>query len=325
MLQQSRRNLILSAAGAATAFGLSRQMTFIDAALAQNAPGVGKGFKSFKVGGIDVTMLYDGKVDRPNVAGFVKNASIDDVKGALTASGLPTDNVPNLFTIPVARMGGRIVLFDAGTGGQVGPGTGEMAANMKAAGIDPSAVNVVLVSHFHPDHIFGLMDKDTNAPLYPNAQLVMPEVEYNWWTDAAVFNTLPAARHGLAKRIQAVFPNWKSTGRIRLVGDDVEVLPGVRSVFAPGHTPGHTAWHVSSANAQLMVLADTVVFDPVFLRHPDWHPSFDADGATAEKSRRKLIERVIAEKMMMTAYHFVFPSAGMLAKDGDGYAFSPVA
>jgi glyoxylase-like metal-dependent hydrolase (beta-lactamase superfamily II) len=236
MLSLSRRNVILSAAGAAAAFGLSRPVTFIDAAQAQ-APGAGQGFKSFKNGSIDMTMLYDGMIDRPNAAGFVKNASVDDVKAALTASGLADTSVPNPFTIPIARTGGKTILFDAGTGGQVGPGTGLMADNMKAAGIDPASVTTVLVSHFHPDHISGLMAKDTNAPIYPNAELVMPEAEYAWWTDAAVFTKLPETRHGLAKRIQAVFPGWKDKGQIRLVGDNVEVAPG--GVRARPHTRSH--------------------------------------------------------------------------------------
>ena len=242
MLEYSRRNLIVTAAGAAAAFGLTKHLTIIDAALAQKAPEAGKGFKHFKVGSID-----------------------------------------------------------------------------------PATVDVVLISHFHPDHIFGLMAKDTNEPVYANAELVMPEVEYNWWTDASVFTKLPEARHGLAKRVQAVFPGWKDKGRIKLVGDNAEVAAGIRSIHAPGHTPGHMAWHVSSGNAQLIVLADVVTYDPIFLRNPGWHASFDADGALAEANRRKLLERVIADKAMVTAYHFTFPSAGSIAKDGAGYAFLPIA
>ncbi len=325
MLATSRRNLFLSAAGAAAALGLSRHVVFINTAQAQKAPEAGKGFKYFKVGSIDMTMLYDGSIDRPNAAGLVKNASVDDVKGTLTAGGLPNNTVPNPFTVPVARIGGRTILFDAGTGGQVGPGTGLMADNLKAAGIAPSSVTTVLVSHFHPDHISGLMAKNTNAAIYPQAELIMPEVEYTWWTDPAVFSKLPEARHGLAKRIQSVFPAWKSAGQIKLVGDNVEVAPGIRSIHAPGHTPGHMAWHVASGKAQLLVLADVVTYNPVFLRNPGWHGSFDADGALAETHRRKLVERAIADKMMVTSYHFTFPAAGTIAKDGAGYAFNPVA
>ena len=326
MIEISRRHLFVSAAGAAALFGLSRHVTFIDGALAQTAPERGQGFKRFKVGDIQMTTLYDGVVARkqPDPT-FIRNASVDDLAEALAASGLPTDNVPNIFAVPIARVGGRTILFDAGTGGQVGPTTGLMTDNMKAAGIDPGSVDTILISHFHPDHIFGLMAPQTNAAVYPNAEIVMPEVEYSWWTDTGVFTRLPEARHGLARRIQAVLPGWKANGRIRLVGDNVEVAPGIRTIFAPGHTPGHTAWHVASGNDQLLVLADVVTYNPVFLRNPGWHAAFDSDGPLAEANRRKLLDRAIADKAMVTAYHFVFPAAGIIARDGSGYTFSPLS
>ena len=324
MFEVSRRHLVLSAA-AAGAIGLSRPLAFIGDALAQKAPEAGKGVKSFKVGDIQMTMLYDGSVDRANAAGFVRNASVADVGGALNAAALPEGNIPNLFSVPLARVGGRNILFDAGTGGQVGGSTGMLAANMKAAGLSAGDIDVVLISHFHPDHIFGLMEKDTNAPSYPKAEIIMPTDEYNWWTDAGVIERLPEARRGLARRIQAVFPDWRQKGRIKLIAANAEVAPGIRAVEAPGHTPGHTAWHVASGKDQLLVLADTVTFDPVFLRNPDWQPAFDQDGNMAAESRKRILERAIADKAMVAAYHFVFPAAGTIARDGNGFAFIPVA
>lgn len=321
----SRRDIVLTAAAAAAAFGLDRPLAFIGAARAQSAPAAGQGVRRFSVGDIQMTMLYDGTADRPNERGFVRNASIEDLKGALRAVKMPDDNVPNFFTVPAARVGNRTVLFDAGTGGQIGPSTGLMASNMPAAGIDPAAVDLVLISHFHPDHISGLMARETNAALYPKAEIVMHQAEYAWWTDPAVFARLPEARHGLARRIQAVFPSWKDAGRIRLVGDDVEVVPGIRTIGAPGHTPGHMAFHVSSGRDQLLVLADTVTYEPLFLRNPGWHAAFDADGQLAEANRRRLLQRAVTEGMMVAAYHFTYPAAGRIAKDGDGYAFTPVA
>ena len=322
MYLTTRRGFVIGGAAAATMLGLNRPVEFLVSASAQ---GAGATFKSYKVGEIAMTSIYDGVIDRPHDPAFVKNASLDDVKASLKAGGISDASVPNPFVVPMARIGGKTVLFDAGTGGQLAPTAGSLAANLTAAGRDPASVDVVLVSHFHPDHIFGLMAKDTNAPLFPKAEIVMPEVEYNWWTDAGVLAKLPPARQGLAKRVQAVFPDWKSKGRIRLVGDNAEVVPGVRSIHAPGHTPGHMAWHVTSGASQLFVLADTVTYNPVFLRNPGWHAAFDADGALAEANRRKLIERAIAEKAMVTAYHFIFPSAGTIARDGNGYRFEPIA
>lgn len=315
----SRRDLFVCAAGAA-AFGLSRPIRFIGAAEAQVSP---PPIKSYKIGAIDMMAVYDGGFIRNHDPGFIKNASVDDAKKALAASGMETENMPWPFVVPVAKAGGKVILFDAGTGGQIPGNTGLMWKSLEGANIKPENVDLILISHFHPDHIFGLMTKDENKPVFPKAQLVMPDVEYNWWTDPAITAKLPEARQGLVKRIQAVFPGWKD--RIRLVGDNVEVAPGIRSVFAPGHTPGHTAWHVSSGNSQLMIMADTATLPALFVRNPGWHANFDQDAAVAEASRRKLFDRAVADKMMITGYHFPMPAVGTVVKDGAGYVFTPVA
>ena len=105
-------------------------------------------------------------------------------------------------------------MCDSGTGGQVQPTAGKLTANMKAAGIDPAKIDTILISHFHPDHIFGLMEKGTNAPVFPNAEIVISDVEYKFWTEPAVIDKLPEARKGLARRIQAVFPTWKNIRQV---------------------------------------------------------------------------------------------------------------
>src|SRR5437870_1418577 len=192
-----------------------------------------------------------------------------------------------------------------------------LAVNMKAAGIDPAKIETILISHCHPDHIFGLMEKDTNKPLYPNAELIISDVEYKFWTDPAVIDRLPEARKGLARRIQAVFPTWKN---IRQVEGEPEVAPGIRFVSAPGHTPGHRAFHLASGGSQLMISNDTAYVPALVVANPGWHGLYDQDAALAETSRRKLLERVIADKVMICGYHFPFPGAGTISKDGAGYA-----
>jgi glyoxylase-like metal-dependent hydrolase (beta-lactamase superfamily II) len=219
----------------------------------------------------------------------------------------------------VVRNGGKTVLCDSGTGGQVQPTAGKMMANMKAAGIDPATIDTILISHCHPDHIFGLMEKDTNKPVFPNAEIVISDVEYKFWTDPAVIDRLPEARKGLARRIQAVFPTWKN---IRQVSGEPEVATGIRFVSTPGHTPGHRAFHLASGASELMISNDTAYVPALVVANPGWHGQYDQDAATAEASRRKLLDRVIADKIMICGYHFPFPGAGTVAKDGAGYALS---
>lgn len=318
MLNLSRRDFVIST-GLAAALGLNGRFA-ISPAFAQKTPDPAKGFVTYKIGSAEVTALYDGIWEKPHDPAFIANASIDDVKGAMVKAGLPADFVSIPFTAVVVKNGGKTILCDAGTGGQVQPTAGKMMTNMKAAGIDADKIDTVLISHFHPDHIFGLMEKDTNKPVFANAEVVVSDVEYKFWTDPAVIDRLPEGRKGLARRIQAAFPTWKN---IKQVQGEPEVAPGIRFVSAPGHTPGHRAFHLASGSSQLFISGDTAYQPALVLANPGWHGQYDQDGALAEATRRKLIDRVIADKMMICGYHFPFPGAGTVQKDGNGYALTP--
>jgi glyoxylase-like metal-dependent hydrolase (beta-lactamase superfamily II) len=316
MLNLSRREFVASTAMAA-ALGLNARL--VVPAFAQKTPDPAKPFVIYKIGSAEVTALYDGIWEKPHDPGFIANASVDDVKAAMAKAGLPADFVSIPFTVVVVKTGGKTIMCDSGTGGQVQPTAGKLAANMKAAGIDPAKIDTILISHFHPDHIFGLMEKDTNKPLYPNTEIIVSDVEYKFWTDPSVIDRLPEARKGLARRIQATFPNWQN---VRQVQGEPEVAPGIRFVSSPGHTPGHRAFHLSSGGSELMISNDTAYVPALVVAHPEWHGVYDQDANMAEASRRKLLERVVAEKMPICGYHFPFPAAGRIEKDGTGYALT---
>jgi glyoxylase-like metal-dependent hydrolase (beta-lactamase superfamily II) len=317
---------VISAATAGVVFGLDKTLEFIPSAFAQapNAAQAEKGFVKFKVGDIQVTQIYDGLWEKAHDPGFIKNASVDDTKAALKAAGQTDEFVPVTFTITVVEIGGKTIMFDSGTGGQTGgPKAGLLAKeNLAKAGIDASKISTIMVTHFHGDHIFGLMAKDTNEAVYPNAEIVMPEAEYKFWTDPATLEKLPAGAQGLAKRIQAVFPTWKN---IKQVGYDQDVGSGIRSVNTNGHTPGHTSYLMGSAGSQLLVSGDITNIPALNMKNPGWHLVFDANAALAEENRRKTFERAIADKIVVTGYHFGMPGAGTIVKDGGGYAYVPVS
>lgn len=310
----SRRGFVISAAAAGAAFGLDGPLEFVGKAFAQAA--TGPEVVRFKVGDIEVIQMYDGIWEKPHDPGFIKNASLDQTKAALKAGGLTDAHVPIPFTVTAVRTPGGLVLFDSGTGGQLFPTSGNITKNnlWQTAGINPAEVTNIIVTHFHPDHITGLMAKDTNAPIFPKAQIHVSAAEYKFWTN-------PAITAGAAKRIQSVFPSWKN---IRQFEGDVEVVPGVRAISTPGHTPGHTSYHIGSGSQQLIALGDVTNIRALNVANPGWHLVFDADANLAEANRRKIFDRAIAEKITLTGYHWGMPGAGTLAKDGTGYAFTPV-
>jgi glyoxylase-like metal-dependent hydrolase (beta-lactamase superfamily II) len=301
MFELSRRNLVIGA-GLASTFGVSTRLA-IDTAFAQKTADPAKGFITYKVGTAEVTAVYDGIFEKPHDPTFISNASVDDTKAAMVKAGLSPDFVSISGTVSVVRNGGKTILCDSGTGGYA-PGwvSGKIGPNMRAAGIDPAKIDIVLISHFHPDHIFGLMEKDTNAQVYPNAEIVVSDVEYKFWTDPAVIDKLPEARKGLARRIQATFPTWKN---IRQVTGPADVAPGMAFVMAPGHTPGHRAFMLTSGNASLMLSNDAM-----------YVPALNV------ASRRTMMDRLVADKMMVAGFHFPFPGVGTIAKDGTGYALA---
>jgi glyoxylase-like metal-dependent hydrolase (beta-lactamase superfamily II) len=317
MFSVSRRDLILGSTGAALVFGVKGPVSFIGAAEAQRAADSLK----YKVGDIEVFSLFDGATERTLDAGFVKNASLDDVKAALVKAGIGPDKFMNSYTMTAIRNGGKVTLFDTGFGANGAPTTGKMADNMKAQGLDPATVSTVVISHFHPDHISGLWAKDTSACTFPNAEILMPEIEYKFWTDAALVEKVPDGVKAHVRRIQSTFPTWKN---IKQYGDGAEVVPGVRAISTPGHTAGHTSFLVSSGGQQLFIQSDVTGIHQLFVANPGWFSMFDTNGPQAEETRRKFFDRVIAEKGMIAGYHFGFPNVGTLTKDGAGYAFAAV-
>ena len=226
MFEISRRDLVLGSTAAALVFGLKGPVSFIGAAQAQRAADSLK----YKVGDIEVFSLHDGSVERVLAEGFVKNASMDDVKKALTAGGIGPDKFDNPFTVTAIRTGGKVILFDTGFGGNGPPTVGKLADNMKAAGLDPAAVSTVVISHFHGDHISGLWVKETNAQVFPNAEILMPEVEYKFWTD-------PALVENSRKRRAPVYGAFSRPSPPGRTSSSMSTAPSWHPAYAPLRRP----------------------------------------------------------------------------------------
>ncbi len=319
MKNLNRRQFIASAAGV-SALGLTGSLSFLPSAMAADVRS--KGYYSYKVGDdIEIISLYDGIWQKPHDENFIPGVSIDETRAALKKAGLNDEFVPIEFAFTVVKSGGKTILIDAGTGGQLAPTAGLATAGMKAAGISPGDIDTVLISHFHPDHIFGLMEKETNAQIYPDAEILVGETEYNFWTEPGLIEKLPEGRRGLAQRIQATFPEWKNVNRYQ---GGQEVAPGITSMDTFGHTAGHTAFIVSSGDDQTMLLGDLMNLPALFLSNLDWQFAFDSDKDMATATRKAVVAQAVADNINIAGYHFGFPNSGKIEKDGNGYVFNPV-
>ncbi len=286
-------------------------------AAGQQAPGIYR----YKIGAYEITAINDGTWYRPLDDKFVKNAAFADVQKALSDQFLPTDTVPIPFTALAVNTGSKLILLDTGTGGQLAPTAGTMSANMAAAGIDPKSVDTIVISHFHPDHINGIKTKD-GQKVFPNAEINVPAPEWAFWMDDAKMNAAPDGARGAFLNARRIFSDI--AGEVKRFDPGVEVAPGITSIAAYGHTLGHTAFAIASGNQSMLYLADTTNNPWLFVRNPEWQAIFDADGAMAANTRKKMLDRASADKMIVHGYHFPFPASGYIARTAKGYDLVPV-
>ncbi len=294
------------------------------APVAAAAPPVGRqtpGVYRYKIGTFELTALYDGIWYRPITDKFIRNAPFAEVELALADAFMPADKLATPFTTLVVNTGKRLVLIDTGTGGQIAPSAGALRENLSAAGIDPKAVDLIVISHFHPDHINGIKDKD-NDVVFPNAEIMVPAAEWSFWMDDANMNAAPAEQKLTFRNQRRIFSDIAR--RVTRFTPGAEVAPGILTLAAPGHTPGHTVCSIHSGDQSLLVLGDTAQHPAVFARHPDWQAAFDIDGDAAVATRKKLFDRAAADRMLVTGYHFPFPACGHLIKTASGYEHVPV-
>jgi glyoxylase-like metal-dependent hydrolase (beta-lactamase superfamily II) len=288
------------------------------------APIAGKstpGIYRYRIGEFELTALYDGIWYRPITKEFIRNAPFAEVEHALDAAFMPQDKLATPFTTLIVNTGKKLVLIDTGTGGQISPTAGMIVDNLAAAGIAPKDVDQIVISHFHPDHINGIKDKDNNL-IFANAEIAVPGPEWAFWMDDANMNAAPAAMKATFLNQRRVFSDIAKTVTHYQPGK--EVAPGIVTVPAPGHTPGHTVFAIHSGNESLMVLSDTAQHPAVFARHPEWQATFDVDGSATIATRKRLFDRATADRMLVTGYHFPFPACGHLIKTASGYEHVPV-
>jgi glyoxylase-like metal-dependent hydrolase (beta-lactamase superfamily II) len=321
MTPHASRRFILGGTAAALATpallrGAAAQPAPAAAAAVPQAPG----FYRFKVGGFTVTTVHDGFFARP-VKDFVRNASLEDVQKVLADSFLPTETIRIPFTITFVETPTQLIVFDAGNGvTPAGATQGRMIENMRGAGIDPAKVTTVIHSHFHGDHVNGLLNASGGAA-FPNAEIVVPAAEWAWWSDSGNETRTPEGQRGNFANSARRFAPYQ--GKIRQLAEGAEAVPGIRGIPAYGHTPGHTAYRIADGDAQAIFVADTVNRPELFAHRPDFHAIFDFDPVMAEASRRKLFDQLATDRIRITGYHFPFPANGYIARDGNGYRFVP--
>lgn len=321
-MNMTRRTAITATAAAAAAIPLSAGPS--DAA----APMAGKqapGFYRYKIGAIEITAVTDGARTFPLPDTFVLNAKKDEVNAALQAAYMEKDKMTIPYTPIVINTGSKLILIDTGNGEDALAASkgaaGQLKANLAASGIDAKNIDLVIISHFHADHVNGLIAPG-GGMAFPNAEIAVPAKEFAYWMDDGEMSRAPKGRmEDLFKNNRRVFDPIKN--KVTRYEWDKELAPGILAMGTPGHTPGHTSFMITSGANKVFVQSDVTNHPALFVRNPGWHAFFDQDPAQAEATRRKTFNMVVAEKAPVQGFHFPFPSLGHIEKDGNGYRLAP--
>jgi glyoxylase-like metal-dependent hydrolase (beta-lactamase superfamily II) len=324
----SRRHLLAGAAAFGAASALAPLGALTARAAVPPAATQAPGFYRYKVGAIECTSVNDGARTFPLPDTFVKNVPKEEALAAAEAAYMPKGMVTVPFNPQLINTGSKLVLIDAGSGaGALEPtkgAVGRMMQNLAAAGVDAKNIDIVVMSHLHPDHTNGIRAADGSLA-FPNAELMVPAKDWEFWTseeNAAKAQSNPMMKNYFAD-VKKTFAGIES--KVTKYDGGKEVAPGITPIAVPGHTPGHMAFAVASGNSKVLIQSDITNIPEFFLRNPDWHVMFDVDPLAAQETRHKFYDMAAAEKALVVGFHFTFPSIGHVEKDGAKYRLIPVA
>jgi glyoxylase-like metal-dependent hydrolase (beta-lactamase superfamily II) len=281
------------------------------------------GWFRFRLGEFECTAIWDGQLLHP-YEGIYPNADPHELSRLRNKYRLPKDNIPLDLNVLVVNTGKELIIVDAGLGTtekMFGAGMGLMRDNLWTAGIDPDDIDLVLVTHLHPDHAFGIIGEG-NVPTFKNAQLVVAKLEWDYWTDPAKLE-LNDFRAPWARGVIASVAPYRD--RVVFVEEGQEIAHGVRMTMAAGHTVGHCAYIFESDGKILISLGDTAHHWVYEIIHPEWSfaPVYDTDPDEAIRSKRKLYKEIAEGNYKIMAYHFPWPGIGYIEKSDGAYEFFP--
>jgi len=273
------------------------------------------GYYPFRLGRFDCASLLDGFMDYP-IQNIYANVSREQVETALRQHNLPVEVVTTPYTYLYVNTGQHRLLVDMGAG-DLTPTTGRLVHSMRSAGITPVEIDSVVISHAHPDHIGGMLD-DQGRPIYTHACYYIGKEEWAFWFSEGA--ALKANEHFISVARKALEP---VKDRVVLVDQESEILPGVRVIPAPGHTPGHMVVVFHSDDQAVIYIGDTVL-QPLHLEYPDWLSIYDIQPEKAAMSKQRIFDLAADEHYLVLGAHFPpFPSIGTVSKHGKGWLWTP--
>ena len=279
----------------------------------------------FKLGDFEVATIMDSKVIRTGLTpSFGGEAAAAEVKALAAVNRIDADRYEHPFTPTLVNTGKELVLFDSGNGtlsaeyeqlkGRLPPGN--LVARLAQAGYKPEDVDVIIITHGHPDHIGGLTKG--GQPVFPRARYVFGAVDFDFWKKGE--NVREARKFNRELYVKICLP---VADRATFIKPGDEVVPGIRAVEAYGHSPGLLAFHIESEGKRLLNWADTCNHYVVAIQRPDLHLDVDDEKDKAVATRKRILDMVASERLMVAGFHMPFPGLGWIEKTGGGYRWVP--
>lgn len=270
----------------------------------------------FRVGDFSCVALPDiiNTITEDDITSMFTNET-ERMRAAFRALSVPYTFCQNILLV---ETGDKRVLIDSGVGQADPDDPGHLLDRLRAENITPESIDTVVISHYHRDHIGGLVDNAGN-PTFPKARLVVPSQEHAHWMREDILAGVDPSRAARLRQTLAAYAE-----RLTLMDDTADIEPGIRYVPALGHTPGHHAVQIESRGSRLLHIVDTIHM-PIQLNALDAAPSFDVQPDIAIATRRALLARAESENLLLMTYHFPFPGLGYVRRRGDLLAWEPYA
>lgn len=275
----------------------------------------------FEIGNFKCLVVSDGTFDYPAHSFFI-NALKEHLEQALHKYDIRSGVITAPWTCLLINTGRHLVLVDTGGGTGSVPSAGKLLRNLQAEGIKPRDIDTVILTHGHPDHIGGNTDSQ-GKPAFPNARFIMWKSEWDFWAleDLSKLQVEEEIKQIFLMVAHKNLPPIK--GQLNLLDREMEIVPGVRAVSAPGHTLGHIGLAISSGSEQLTYISDAVLH-PIHLEQPDWYPIYDFFPKQAMATKLRLLNQIATEKVLVIACHFPFPGLGHIIKKGKRWQWQPI-